>query len=448
MSPSVISSNTCPFTMFAPRVKSKLSTLLYNSADLEGSGAESSSLPGKPFDAPVDAPNQKYRLNKLTVSRLSFPFVKSSKSSLPMAMKSLPSSLPNASSLPRIALSTPSSKQDVGLHCRHPPSIETPPFSYQPDPRRHEYRHRGYSRHALAHIKWFWVTREDEWETRSGPVRPSKPQLDESFLKTALDDPLATAGPSIPRRRTPLHPVHQSQHELPPMTIHPRRGDLSSLRDPYCMKVDRSFAVLPTWTIGKTLWMYDVHLASRDRASVEVPNNDMTDPYDDTESESESLGACSSSASHNDDSDATLVDSETENDFSPGGSSSDISWDPCVDGKGYMSPRDTYSPTSSAILSDSPDLSISPSLESAWSRSAYSEPSSNSEACHSSWAKDWYQRWQCMIEVSNRRRSYEGNRSLISQNDDDVLDYFPRHNISHPSTSSGLHMSPISADRV
>jgi len=287
-------------------------------------------------------------------------------------------------------------------------------------------------------------------------VRLSKPQLDESFLETALDDPLATAGPSIPRRRTPLHPVHQSQHELPPMTIHPRRGDLSSLRDPYCIKVDRSFAVLPTWTIGKTLWMYDVHLASRDRASVEVQTNDMTDPYDDTESESESLGACSSSAGYNDDSDATLVDSETENDLSPGESSSDILWDPCVDGKQYMSSRDTHSPTGSATLSDLPDSFLSPSLESAWSRSAYSEPSTPKRTCEASnsdhsWAKDWYQCWQCMIEVSKRQRSYEGKRDLTGQDDDDVLDYFPRHNISQPSTSSGLHMPempPISANRI
>lgn len=444
--------------MFAPRVKSKLSTLSYNSVDLEGSSAKSPSLPSEPFDTAVDAPNQKHGINKLTVSRLSFPFVKSSKSPSPRAVKQLPSSLSNASSLPRIPLLTSYPKQDVGLHPRSPPSTETPPLSYQPDPRRHEYCHRGYSRHALAHIKWFWVTREDEWETRFGPVRLSKPQLDESFLETALDDPLATAGPSVFRRRTPLHPVHQSQHELPPMTIHPRRGDLSSLRDPYCIRVDRSFVVLPTWTIGKTLWMYDVHLASRDRASVEVQTNDMTDPYDDTESESESLGACSSSAGYNGDSDATLVDSETENDLSLGGSSSDILWDPCVDGKQCMSYRDTYSSTGSATSSGLSDSFFSLSLESAWSRSAYSEPStpkrtceaSNSEACHS-WAKDWYQRWQCMIEVLNRQRSYEGKHSLIGQDDDDALDYFPRHNISHPSTSSGLHMpemTPISANRI
>jgi len=175
--------------------------------------------------------------------------------------------------------------------------------------------------------------------------------------------------------------------------------------------------------------MYDVHLASRDRASVEAQTNDMTDPYDDTESENESSGACSSSAGYNDDSDATLVDSETENDSSPGGSSSDILWDPSVDGKQYMSSGDTHSPAGSATLSGLPDSFLSRSLESAWSRSAYSEPStpkktceaSHSEACHS-WVKDRYQRWQCMIEVSNRQRSYEGKRNLTGQDDDDVLD--------------------------
>ena len=433
--------------MFAPRVKSKLSTLLYSLADLEGSGAESPSLSNEP----PYITSQNHRHNKPTVSRLSFPFVKSPKSPSLKMVKPALLPLSNAFSLSQAALSTPSSKQDVGLRSRSPPSIDPPLFSYQPDPRRHEYRHRGYSRHALAHIKWFWVTQEEEWETRSGPVRFNKPRLDESFLETALDDPLATAGPSAPRRRTPLHPVHQSQHELPPMTIHPRRGDLSSLRDPYCIKVDRSFVVLPTWTIGKTLWMYDVHIASRDRASVDAQTNDSTDLYDDPESENESLDACSSSVGCTDDSDATLVDSETESDLSPGGSSSDI-WDHCMDGKRFVPSRDTYdppiSPAARASLSALSDTSLSPSLESAWSRSAYSElstPMRTCEASNHSWAKDWYQRWQCMIEVSNRQRSHDGNRNHIGQDPDDVTDYFStRHNISHPSMSSGLRMPEVS----
>lgn len=272
--------------------------------------------------------------------------------------------------------------------------------------------------------------REEDWEAKSGPVRTNKPQLDESFLETALDDPLASFfNSSGQKRKTPMHPVHQPQHELPPMTIHPRRGDLSALRDPYCTQIDRTFVSLPTWTIGKTLWMYDVHLALQDHARVDVESHDVLDAYE-TESESESLDTAASSVGYSDDSDATLVDSETETDLSPGGSgisSAGAMRNQDASEKHFLPTRDTYSSSSSSIgrgpartLSDT--SLVLPSLyKMTWSHSAYSEPSTpvtagNSKkmlARSSSWATDWYRRWECMIEVSHRGHLADGKRKFF-----------------------------------
>ncbi|KAJ3570850.1 hypothetical protein NP233_g4124 [Leucocoprinus birnbaumii] len=434
--------------MFIPRIKSKLSSLAYDSSDVVASGTETPSPSSESSENHIDAA-QKSHPRKTTVSRLSFPFVKSAKSSAPKkAVKPTSPSRPNSvCPTSRAAPSTPLSKQDEGSRTASGPQPQS--YSYQPNPQRHDYCHRGYSRHAFAHIKWFWVMREEDWETRSGPVRLNKPQLDESFLETALDDPLAsTIESSLRKRKTPLHPVHQPQHELPPMTIHPRRGDLSSLRDPYCIEVDRSFATLPTWTIGKTLWMVDIHLASRDRTSPDAQANDVSDPYDESESESESIDASASSIGYSDDSDETLVDSETESDLSPGGnSSSSIFWDYCVDGKRFMPSQDTYngsiSPIGRGATCVLSDTGVSPSSQ--WSGFGQSEPttpvSTPVDGVHShallarqtSWATDWYHRWQYLIEVSNRGRLSGGKRGFfISHDADDAIDYFS----ASPSSSS------------
>lgn len=260
-------------------------------------------------------------------------------------------------------------------------------------------------------------------------MRSKKPHLDESFIETALDDPIASLlDSSAHKRKTPLHPVHQSQHELPPMTIHPRRGDLTTLRDPYCIEIDRTFVSLPTWTIGKTLWMYDVHLASQDRARVDAELNDPSDAYDDTESESESLDT-SSSAVFSDDSDATLVDSETESELSPGGSSSiGISRDQITSEKHFSFSRDSSSSSigrgPTRVLSDT-NLVLSSPHKTNWSHSAYSEPSTPTASsssgkpliCRSSWAMDWYRRWECMIEVSHRRQLTDEKRKFFISQD-------------------------------
>ncbi len=279
---------------------------------------------------------------------------------------------------------------------------------------------------------------EEDWEVKSGPVRKNKPKLEESFLETALDDPLASLLiSSCQKRKVPMHPVHQPQHELPPMTIHPRRGDLSTLRDPYCTEIDRTFVGLPMWTIGKTLWMYDIHLASQDRACVDADSHDVSDYYE-TESESESLDTAGSVVS-SDDSDVTLVDSETEGEMSPNEDSNiGTSRDQPIIEKHFVLTRDSYSSSSLTgralvrALSDT-SLVLSSPRQASWPDSAYSEPSTSAAASssgkklarQSSWATDWYRRWECMIEVSHRGQMADGKpKFFLSHEPEDDLNRF------------------------
>jgi hypothetical protein len=41
--------------------------------------------------------------------------------------------------------------------------------------------------------------------------------------------------------------------------IFPRLGDISALRDPYSVDIDRCFCHFPLWTVHKTLYMFDMH---------------------------------------------------------------------------------------------------------------------------------------------------------------------------------------------
>ncbi|KAJ7211382.1 hypothetical protein GGX14DRAFT_450122, partial [Mycena pura] len=139
-----------------------------------------------------------------------------------------------------------------------------------------------------------------------------------------MRDAYAYSGISPPKTPPPLlqprHPSPPLEHAqsagpvpVPPMTIHPRRGDLSALRDPYGEHMDRCFVGMPLWTMSKTLWMYDVHLLAGWRASQEKQGNEpkaVEGTSSDDESENE--GMSSSMSGFSDDSEATLVGSEGE----------------------------------------------------------------------------------------------------------------------------------------
>ncbi|TFK64235.1 hypothetical protein BDN72DRAFT_846763 [Pluteus cervinus] len=279
------------------------------------------------------------------------------------------------------------------------------------NPPRHNYQHHGYSRHALLHLRWFWSMRGNDWEeysqnldgqedgfplaltgtsaTMSTPTTDSAtststtiPTLDatttsthsdphsaantsssstqsESQLDTSEDmhneDPIprCAATQSLPDVITSAQPPSPPLPRLPPLSIHPRKGDIAALRDPYCMHIDRCFVALPIWTMAKTLWMYDIHTgmdgrrrweeevrelermfmaaAARDEreeegseagtlrqgaATDEGQEQEQEQLGGDVESEGESMESVTSSAGGSDDSDVTLVDA-TESD-SPG----------------------------------------------------------------------------------------------------------------------------------
>ncbi|KAF7763441.1 hypothetical protein Agabi119p4_7978 [Agaricus bisporus var. burnettii] len=306
------------------RNKSKLSVLLYDSSDLDSSDPALPTTPRPPSDSQHGMKIQPAR--KASVSRLCFPFVKSVPK---QAAKSAPSEVATS------------------------PSVTSPP---------------------VVTIIVTVAIRGMHWPISNGfgshEKRIGKPEK-VPFGPPSLDS-------TSHKWKTPLHPVHQQQLELPPLTIHPRRGDLASLRDPYSAEIDRAFVGFPMWTIGKTLWMHDVHLASQDRLGTDLVSVDVLDIYDDTASECDSQDTQGSVV---DDSDATLVDSETESEMS--------------------------SPEIGTI-----DQDVRPSFrKSSWSHSAYSEPSPLSTSVSSSgkllnsrslWTIDSHRCWDCMIEVSHR----------------------------------------------
>lgn len=201
--------------------------------------------------------------------------------------------------------------------------------------------------------------------------------------------------------------------------------------------------------------MYDVHLASQDRARGDPDSHDVSDAYE-TESESESLDTAASVVSC-DDSDMTLVDSETESEVSPGGGSSSsedndvgtlrdqhiikkhlvLTHDSSYSGlsslmtPGRTPPVRALSDTS-LVLSCPPHQRRSRPLRSAYCSRPLTPPiataasgSGKMLARRSSWATDWYRRWECMIEVSHRRQMVEGKRKFfLNYEPEDDLDRF------------------------
>jgi hypothetical protein len=276
-------------------------------------------------------------------------------------------------------------------------------FSFRHTPTRHMYHHHGYSRHALLHLKWFWATREVDSVDPQTQLRDAKAYGGLSILGLA---PKPFQGPPV---------SGDSPSELPPLSIHPRLGDFSALRDPYCMHIDRYFVGLPIWTMAKTLWMFDVHLGVGIReggGELEAQDGNMegvhspTTEEDDSKSEVESLDI-SASLNFSDDSDTTLVESDSDSDHSPCLSrfttSSDISFQESADvqlGK---------------EASSSPSDLGSPNLEKGLSRGSRKRPrhgnppskflkrldsrSPSPDGTLPPWATCWYRRWDLLMHL-------------------------------------------------
>lgn len=272
-----------------------------------------------------------------------------------------------------------------------PLSTSAPPVSdVYITPTRHMYENHGHSRHSLLHLKYFWGVRQDEWEDYAAGLNESKAYGGISILAGTAGSP-SIRFPSIPRRTVPHHQLKPLQ--LPPMTVHPRRGDIAALRDPYCVHMDRCFVSLSMWTMGKTLWMFDMHMAVEGRIRAQMLAANCTDAKvlaeeDLEESEGESLAA-SLSTGFSDDSDMTLVESESE--------SADMAH--VNDGKGQNPNADSMTTSSSSYLR----LSASSSTSSPGLKFKTRPPYSNPISCESSsrplWETNWYKRWELLIEL-------------------------------------------------
>ena len=152
---------------------------------------------------------------------------------------------------------------------------------------RHAYQEHGHSRNSLQQLKWFWALREEMWQ------------------EDAAYGGVTSRSPTIPTTTVP------TPAPLPPMSIHPRRGDLPSVRDPFCVHMDRYFVGMPMWTMGKALWMFDMHMASEGRKRT-LDGACSTDAGSDSESDSEDDDLSRSCSS-----DDTLVESDGESETSP-----------------------------------------------------------------------------------------------------------------------------------
>jgi hypothetical protein len=185
-----------------------------------------------------------------------------------------------------------------------------------------------------------------------------------------------------------VHPFDQlptpytHSYRSSPATIHPRRGDITALRDPYSFHIDRCFAGLANWTFGKMLWVLDMH-AAMEKRRMEV---DMEQDTSDGESESEL--ETSASTGFSDDSDSTLVESESEGDLS--------------------NLRNAILDSSIPIINNDAEppqiLSVGYLDNTSWSQSVYTHilKSNKSDRKDLPWATNWYRRWAFLIDISRR----------------------------------------------
>jgi hypothetical protein len=316
----------------------------------------------------------------IPVSRLSFPFVTTPS---PRRNKSPPSLRPSR---------------------RHKyscfPSLMSPEPAAHPSPshQRHNYRQHGYSRLALQHLKWFWSVRKHEWEASNTDLRTANP-----FNGVSPDaQPVAH-----PFNRVPTPDVIDS-YQSSPTTIHPRRGDITALRDPYSFHIDRRFADLANWTFGKILWMLDVHAAMERRKMEADMEHDMSDEESENELET------SASTGFSDDSDSTLVESENESDLS---NLRNVILDSSI----LMFNSDAEPPQI---------LSVGYLDNTNWSQSVYSHISKSKKLDRkdSPWATNWYRRWALLVDMSrrdkDRKRLLFGPIELIPTVKDDTGPHF------------------------
>jgi hypothetical protein len=235
-------------------------------------------------------------------------------------------------------------------------------------------KHHGPSRSHLIQLKSFWAMREGEWDMRRAYDGVMSSDDDDSFSSPSSSRSSSPSPPpGLNNTRPSSPPPTKRSPPSTPITMHPRRGDILALRDPYCAQVDRCFAGLPLWTMSKTFFMFDLHIAckmmSSSKISLDSPSSSpgfTASSLDCVEDEDNRDGAFlpgSLSTGDSSDSDMTLVDSGSEDDLSPIEPSSRSSWLALRE----SSPEDweTWEDVNLSDQSDSPSssLSESPSID-------------------------------------------------------------------------------------
>ncbi|KII87692.1 hypothetical protein PLICRDRAFT_42204 [Plicaturopsis crispa FD-325 SS-3] len=162
-----------------------------------------------------------------------------------------------------------------------PPRPKSPPGQSQPvissllsphrpaavlgaSPARLQYAHHGFSQSALMHQKWLWGSRYDQWDEWHGRLKDAEAYGGMTILPG-----------TCPAMRGPTRPVSRLERDMPakresPGTansnapIYPRLGDISALRDPYAVNIDRCFCQFSLWSMRKTLFLFDMHHRATD----------------------------------------------------------------------------------------------------------------------------------------------------------------------------------------
>ena len=375
--------------------------------------------------------------------------------------RSVPSLVAPVARLP----SSPSQAPPLSAELASTTSIRLPP-------QKLNHHNHGYSKHALHHIKSFWIMREGRWAEYDGDQRDSSAydgivNLGQPSRSDGYDPLRSLTQRNLTQRLKMKSPLPRAS-ALPPMSIHPRRGDIASLRDPYCAHIDRCFVNLPSWTLAKTLYMFDLHVGyewqKRRAASMskhcrdgstcsdqllQKYNSPMTDTMDDAdvESESESLGTSASVVS-SDDSDSTLVESEIEGDLEQEDYSAFGSFmsDASLSSPSGSSESDLATPRlkcSSTFYSQteqvSPKCPISPMCPSPMlygqmqsPRAKFFSTFNDDVDSTTPWATNWYRRWEILMELLrfnwgqdqffaafsvNEQQHHGGGQSFSSGND-------------------------------
>lgn len=285
-------------------------------------------------------------------------------------------------------------------------------YSFVPTihPARHDYTHHGLSRHALLHLKWFWAVREEEWAEEYARLSDEAgDELHHVPTEDEEDEANAYGGitpPSPPRRSLPTATQTSTSPTDPPpspplalpLTMHPRLGDLSALRDPYCAHIDRFFAGLGVgaWTLAKTIWMFDVGVC----VEFEKMRFAGPDPTDKATSEKEKLMRMVTSRSTNE-SDVTLVDVDL-------GGECDLTMEAEMVEIDLREPGDVSIPSAPKALPKS-------------SSTSKLDDNDGASTCPP-WETSWYKRWQLLVElVRLDRERAKGNTEM---------------EIPHPATST------------